>query len=66
MGREIDDDDFSADEGRDAGFAGAVLEGSRGTMVDVRDRLETIVTNGEVTSCAGAVSYTHLTLPTKA
>ena len=50
MGREIDDD-----EGRDAGFAGAVLEGSRGTMVDVRDRLETIVTNGEVTSCAGVI-----------
>ena len=55
MGRESDGDDVSADEGRDAGFAGAVLEGSRGAMVDVRDRLETIVTNGEVTSCAGVV-----------
>ena len=54
MGRESDGDDVSADEGRDAGLAGA-LEGSRGAMVDVRDRLETIVTDGEVTSCAGVV-----------
>ena len=46
----------SPDEGRDSRFAGAIVEGSRGANGDVRDRLEGIVADGEVTRVAGWVT----------
>ena len=45
------DDEALADEGRDAGLAGA-FERSRGAMVDMHDCLEGVVTDGEVARCA--------------
>ena len=49
-------DEDSADKGRDAGFAGTVLEGSRGARGNVRDRLLAIISNGEVTRGAGGIT----------
>ena len=49
-------DKDSADEGRDAGFAGTVLEGSRGARGNVRDRLQAIISNGKVTRGAGGIT----------
>ena len=46
----------SPDEGRDSRFAGDIVEGSRGANGDVRDRLEGIVADGEVTRVAGWVT----------
>ena len=45
------DDETLADEGRDAGLAGA-FERSRGAMMDMRDCLEGVVTDGGVARCA--------------
>ena len=39
-------DEVSPDKGRDAGFAGTIVEGGRGARGDVRDRLEAIISNG--------------------
>ena len=46
----------SPDEGRDSRFAGAIVKGSRGADWNVRDRLEGIVADGEVTRVAGRIT----------
>ena len=54
MGSKGADDETLADEGRDAGLAGA-LERGRGATIDMRDGLDGVVTDGEVTGCARRV-----------
>ena len=49
-------DEDSPDEGRDAGFVGTVIEGSRGARGNVRDRLQAIISDGEVTREAGGIT----------
>ena len=53
-GVEGDDDESLADKGKDTCLARVVV-GSRGTMFDVCDGLDGVVTNGKVAHCAGRV-----------
>ena len=47
--------EFLADEGRDAGLTGAMVEGSRWAVVDVGDSLEGFMADGQEAGCTGRI-----------